>query len=63
MQQITCAQRQKFLLTEPLLSQVNINNEEHEATSSLFLSTNKRVHPAYGKNTETDCLQLSKFWL
>lgn len=44
--------KRELLLTEPLLSQVNVDDEEHEATSSLFLPTDKRVHPAYGINTK-----------
>lgn len=54
---MTGVQRREFLLTEPLLSQVNVDDEEHEATSSLFLPTDKRVHPACGINTKRwNCL-------
>lgn len=34
------------LLTETLLSQVHIDDEEHESSRTLFLPTNKCVHPA-----------------
>ena len=33
-------------LTETLLSQVHIDDEEHESSSSFFLPSNKCVHPA-----------------
>lgn len=34
------------LLTETLLGQVHIDDEEHESSGSFFLSSNKCVHPA-----------------
>lgn len=56
-EQTTGVQRREFLLTEPLLSQVNVDDEEHEATSSLLLPTDKRVHPACGINMKRwNCL-------
>jgi hypothetical protein len=35
-----------LMLTESLLCQVHIDDEEHEAFSSLFLASDQRVYPA-----------------
>lgn len=36
-----------LLLTETLLGQVHVDDEEHESTGSFLLSSNKCVHPAF----------------
>lgn len=38
--------RMAVVLTEALLSQVHIDDKEHEPSGSFFLPSNKSIHPA-----------------